>query len=105
MSAVEFLDGTARGEGEAVPQRLRLAACLRFCHSLAAVELRLCCKAAARDGRRAVRHRCRAVDALGLCIDCTARNGDVAALGHVVGAALDGHLAVRDHFIIIHGFL
>ena len=96
MSAIEFLDGIARGEGEAVAQCLRLAACIRFCHSLAAVEERLCDKAAARDGRYAVRHRCRAVDALGLCIGCTARNGDVAALGHLVGAVLDGDLAMRD---------
>ena len=96
ISAVEFRDSTARGEGEAVAQCLHLAACLRFGLGLAAVEFCLRGKAAARDGRRAVRHRCRAVDALGLCIGCTARNGDVAALGHVVGAALDGHLAVRD---------
>ena len=96
ISAADFRDSIARGEGEFVPQRLRLAACLRFCLGSAAVEFCLCGKAAARDGRRAVRHRCRAVDALGLCIGCTARNGDLTALGHVVGAALDGDLAVRD---------
>ena len=96
ISAVEFRDGIARGEGEFVPQRTCLAAFLRFCLSPAAVELRLCCKAAARDGCFTVRHRCRAVDVQCLCIGCAARNGDVAAIGYAVVAARDGNLAVRD---------